>query len=65
MRVERFTGEVSAQIQVDTPTGLLYAVRKIVPQNKRQRVLGYKLDSVQAISGDHLKKPVTIAVTYQ
>ena len=47
------------------PRGLSVAIGMIVPQNKRRRVLGYRLDSVQAISGDNLKKSVTIAVTYQ
>ncbi len=65
MRVERFTGEVSAQLNVHTDLGLMQAVRWIVPRSERRRVLGYKLASVQAISGDSLKKSVTIAVTYQ
>lgn len=65
MRVERFTGEVPTDLQLDNPRGLSVAIGLVVPQNKRRRVLGYKLDSVQPISGDHLKKSVTIAVTYQ
>lgn len=65
MRVEKFTGEVPIKLQVATDIGLVYAVRMVVPQDKRRRVLGYRLDSVQAISGNNLKKSVTIAVTYQ
>jgi hypothetical protein len=65
MRVEKFTGEVPIDLQLDNPRGLSVAVGMIVPQDKRRRVLGYKLDSVEAISGDSLKKLVTIAVMYQ
>lgn len=65
MRVEKFTGEVPIDLQLYNPRGLSVAVGMIVPQDKRRRVLGYKLASVQAISGDNLKKSVTIAVTYQ
>jgi hypothetical protein len=65
MKVERFTGEVSTDLQLYNPRGLWVAIGLIVPQNKRRRVLGYKLASVAPISGDNLKKQVTIAVTYQ
>jgi hypothetical protein len=65
MRTEKFTGEVSAELRLDTKAGLAHAIGLIVPQDKRRRVLGYKLASVEAISGDALKKAVTIAVMYQ
>ena len=65
MRIEFFTGTVSKDLQVDNQLGLHHAIGLIVPANKRRRVLGYRLAGVAAISGDNLKKKVTIAVTYQ
>lgn len=65
MRTEHFTGTVSKNLQVDSQLGLHQAIGLIVPANKRRRVLGYRLAGVATISGDNLKKEVTIAVTYQ
>ena len=65
MRTEHFTGTVSKNLQVDSQLGLHHAIGLIVPANKRRRVLGYRLAGVAAISGDNLKKEVTIVVTYQ
>lgn len=65
MRTEHFTGTVSKDLQVDSQLGLHHAIGLIVPANKRRRVLGYRLAGVATISGDNLKKEVTIAVTYR